>query len=81
MTRIYNEREIADAYTRFRMAIKGNTVDTAEFVRADEHQELVSALRHYARHSDNCGDMAGYNGQPHECDCGLAAVLAEADKS
>jgi hypothetical protein len=37
----YSDMQIADAFTRFRMAIKGNTVpDTEMFVRATDYDAL-----------------------------------------
>lgn len=43
--RRYSEQEIADAYTKFRMAIKGNSVpDTALFVRAEHYEGMQTLL-------------------------------------
>lgn len=43
--RRYSEQEIADSYTKFRMAIKGNTVpDAALFVRAEHYEGMQTLL-------------------------------------
>lgn len=43
--RRYSEQEIADAYTRFRMTIKGNTVpDSMLFVRAEHYEGMQTLL-------------------------------------
>lgn len=43
--RRYSEQEIADSYTKFRMAIKGKTVpDTALFVREEHYEDMQMLL-------------------------------------
>ena len=43
--RRYSEQEIADAYMKFRMAIKGSSVpDTALFVRAEHYEGMQTLL-------------------------------------
>jgi hypothetical protein len=42
--RRYTDNEIADAHTRFRMAIKGQQVNVVEYVTASDHDAAIAQL-------------------------------------
>ena len=49
----YTDQEIADAYTRVRMAIKGQQVNVVEYVLASDYDALAAELAEVRQRADN----------------------------
>ena len=74
----YTDQEIADAYTRFRMAIKGQQVNVVEYVLASDYDALAAELAEAQRQLKMVAPIGRYNGRDIEGWAKHAAALEAA---
>ena len=70
--RRYSDHEIVDAYTRFRVAIKGQLIDTLEYVLATDYDALEAEKK---RQHEKIDKMLGYHVEDKARIAALEAAL------